>query len=152
MREGFYGSRIPFSDMITVMPEKLVAAAREAGARAYAPYSEFKVGAAVLCESGTLFTACNVENASYGLTVCAERAAIFGAVAAGERRFRALAVYADADEPAPPCGACLQVLSEFADDLPIYLAGHGGGWREVRLRELFPVPFGRAAFGERRKD
>jgi len=138
--------------MTNARVRNLVQTARDASERAYAPYSEFKVGAAVLCESGTVFTACNVENASYGLTVCAERAAIFGAVAAGERRFRALAVYADADEPAPPCGACLQVLSEFADDLPIYLAGRGGGWREVRLRELFPVPFGRAAFGQRRKD
>jgi len=131
---------------------ELAQAAREASERAYAPYSKFNVGAALLCASGAVFTGGNVENASYGLTVCAERAAVFGAVAAGERRFRALAVYADADEPTPPCGACLQVLSEFADDLPIYLAGRGGGWREVRLRQLYPMPFGRTALGDQGKD
>jgi cytidine deaminase len=138
--------------MMSIAPEKLVAAAREASARAYAPYSGFKVGAALVCEDEALFTGCNVENASYGLTVCAERAAVFAAVAAGERRFRALAVYADAGEPVPPCGACLQVLSEFADDLTLYLAGRDGGWREARLRQLYPEPFGRAKLEGRGKD
>jgi cytidine deaminase len=138
--------------MTDAQANELVRAAHEASERAYAPYSKFSVGAALLCESGAIFTGCNVENASYGLTICAERAAVFSAVAGGERRFHALAVYAESDDPAPPCGACRQVLSEFADDMPIYLAGRNGKWQEVGLRELQPMPFGRAAPGGRRKD
>jgi cytidine deaminase len=129
----------------------LLRTAREAGERAYAPYSSFRVGAALLGANGRVFSGCNVENASLGLTVCAERVAVGCAVAAGERRFQALAIATETDDAAPPCGACLQVLSEFAQDLPIYLGGRCG-WREVRLRELYPMPFGPAALGGQGKD
>jgi len=129
--------------MTHAQAQDLVQAARDASERAYAPYSRFRVGAALLSESGAVFAGCNVENASYGLSMCAERVAVACALAAGERRFQALAIYADADEPAPPCGACRQVLGEFAADMPIYLAGRGGGWRELRLAALYPMPFGK---------
>ena len=127
--------------MTTIEAQQLVAAARAASERAYAPYSRFRVGAALLGASGATYSGCNVENASFGLTMCAERVAVGCAVAAGERGLRALAIYSEADEPAPPCGACRQVLREFAADLPIYLAASGGGWRQVTLADLYPMPF-----------
>ena len=101
----------------------LLKQAAEVAARAYAPYSGFKVGAALLAADGRIFTGCNVENASYGLTLCAERNAVFAAVAAGVREFSALAVTADADAPPVPCGACLQVLAEFCDETFPILSG-----------------------------
>jgi cytidine deaminase len=126
-----------------VTPEALLAAARSAAAQAYAPYSDFRVGAAVLIGDDT-FTGCNIENASYGLTVCAERVAIFKAVSGGHRRIEALAVACiDAPAGAPPetcmpCGACRQVIAEFADpDTPIYVDGVG----VYRAGDLLPHPF-----------
>lgn len=123
----------------------LLNAAREAAARAYAPYSRFPVGAALEAEDGRLFTGCNVENASYGLTVCAERAALFSAVAAGCRRFKRIAIAAGAGlEPATPCGACRQVLAEFAPpDLEILLVtlDRPDSLRLFRLRDLLPHAF-----------
>jgi cytidine deaminase len=123
--------------------DRLRAAAREAAARAYCPYSKFHVGAAVLAD-GRLFAGCNVENASYGLTICAERVAIFAAVAAGCRRLEAVAVIcadAPADSPATyrmPCGACRQVIAEFGGaDLPLLIDGVG----ELRLADVLPLPF-----------
>lgn len=101
-------------------PDALVRLARAARDTAYAPYSGFRVGAAVEVADGAVFTAGNVENASYGLTICAERAAAFAAVAAGHVRFRAVAVATDGPEPVAPCGACRQVLAEFAGDVPIH--------------------------------
>lgn len=119
---------------------QLVEAAREARGYAYAPYSGFSVGAALLAEDGTVYTGCNVENSSFGLTCCAERTALFSAVAMGERSFLAIAVVADG-KPVPPCGACRQVLSEFAPDLPVVLAGTAGPHHILTMTNLLPEPF-----------
>lgn len=97
------------------MHESLITAAIAARLRAYAPYSQFQVGAALLAADGRIFTGCNVENLSYGLTICAERNALFAAVAAGVREFTAIAIVADTREPISPCGACRQVMAEFGD-------------------------------------
>jgi cytidine deaminase len=121
-------------------PATLVEEARAALANAHAPYSKFPVGAALLGESGRVYRGSNVENASYGLSVCAERAAVFAAVAAGEHRFQALAVATDTDEPTPPCGACRQILREFVEDISVYLAGRKKV-RETTLTKLLPDPF-----------
>ncbi|MGQ0702545.1 MAG: cytidine deaminase [Gemmatimonadales bacterium] len=124
---------------VALEPE-LIEAARSAQERAYAPYSRFRVGAALEAEDGSLFTGCNVENASYGLTVCAERAALFTAVASGAQRFRRIVIASDSDPPAPPCGACRQVLSEFGLDLEVLAVGPLQG-RRWRLGELLPDAF-----------
>ncbi len=101
----------------------LLRSALAASRKSYSPYSDFPVGAALMADGGKVFTGCNVENASYGLTVCAERVAIMKAVSEGHRKFKALAVVGGRDKAVPPCGACLQVLAEFCDpDLPIFLA------------------------------
>ena len=124
------------------MTDPLVSAARAAQARAYAPYSNFRVGAALESESGDVYVGCNVENASYGLTICAERAAVCAAVSAGARRLRRAVVVSDSDPPAAPCGACRQVLSEFGHDLRIEAVGPKGtaSWT---MAELLPAAFGR---------
>lgn len=123
------------------LDDPLLIAAAEARSRAYAPYSKFAVGAAVEVDSGRIFTGVNVENASYGLTVCAERIAIFAAVAAGETNFRRLAVVADTVRPTAPCGACRQVMREF--NVPIVTMGNVSGDRiERTLQELLPESFG----------
>ena len=122
--------------------EALVAAAGEARERAYAPYSGFQVGAALLSDDGSRFTGANVENASYGLSMCAERTAVFHAVAQGVRRLRAVAVVASNDEPTWPCGACRQVLNEFGPGLVVISEGKGGRREERSLRELLPEAFG----------
>ena len=119
---------------------KMVDAAREAASRAYAPYSEFKVGAAVLSEGGQMFTGCNVENASYSLTMCAERNAIFQAVAAGCRRIVSVVVFTDTDEPAPSCGACRQVTSELAPDAQVFSFSGNGACIESTVSSLLPYP------------
>ncbi len=120
----------------------LVQAAVAARRRAYAPYSRFAVGAALLASDGRVFTGCNVENASYGLTVCAERVALFRAVAEGAREFVAIAV-ACGESPCSPCGACRQVLREFAPDLTVLLAdGEGKRWERTTLSHLLPRSFG----------
>jgi cytidine deaminase len=121
-----------------------VAAARAAQAHAYAPYSGFRVGAAVETADGTVFTGCNVENASYGLSLCAERAAVAAAVGAGARSFRRAVVVSDADPPAAPCGACRQVLVEFGPDLRVEAVGPRGA-AHWTLGELLPAPFTRAS-------
>lgn len=123
--------------------EDLVRAARRAAEHSYSPYSGFAVGAAALFEDGRLCLGANVENASFGLAICAERVAVFQGVAAGSRRLVALAVHADAADPALPCGACRQVIMEFGGDaaaLPVLVSG-ASGWKELRLAQLLPLPF-----------
>lgn len=130
----------------------LAAAARAARRRAYAPYSGFKVGAAVLA-GGRIHAGCNVENASYGLTVCAERTAVAAAVAAGARRLEAVAVASGTSPPTPPCGMCLQTLAEFAGpDLPVTLAGARGAPVQTTLGALLPHGFGKAFLRRPRRD
>lgn len=123
-----------------MMDKELLEAALAARERAYAPYSKFLVGAAVRAESGKIYTGCNVENASYGLTVCAERNALFSAVGAGERKFTALCVVGDTEEPISPCGACRQVMAEFKVPC-IILANLKGDVKEYTLEELLPLSF-----------
>lgn len=118
--------------------DTLLAAAREVRQSAYAPYSHFQVGAALRTASGRIFCGCNVENLSFGLTVCAERAAVFAAVAAGETQFEAIAVVADSLQPVTPCGACRQVLAEFSSDLPICSANLQDQRFESTIAELLP--------------
>ena len=121
--------------------EQLIAAAREARERAYVPYSKFPVGAALVAEDGSLYTGCNIENASYGLTNFAERTAIFKMVSEGQRRFTAIAVIADTDGPCSPCGACRQVISEFGPDARVILTNLRGETRVTSVRELLPGAF-----------
>src|SRR5437762_2596345 len=116
----------------------LLSEARRARERAYAPYSHFAVGAALLTKSGRVFTGCNVENLSFGLTICAERNAVFAAVAAGEREFVKIGIIADSKSPVTPCGACRQVLAEFCDDLEIACVNLEGTRFESTLAELLP--------------
>lgn len=121
--------------------EKLIAAARQAREHAHAPFSDFRVGAAVRTKSGRTFGGCNVENASYGLTICAERVAIFKAISEGEREFEAIAVVTDADALTPPCGACRQIIWEFCGDVPVILANLKGKVERESSAKLLPRPF-----------
>ncbi len=122
--------------------QQLLDQARRARERAYAPYSHFRVGAAVLtAATGEIYSGCNLENASYGATICAERVAIFAAVAAGCRDLTALAVLTDTPEPVAPCGLCRQVLAEFNPDCPVIMATTAGLWRLTNLKELLPLAF-----------
>lgn len=127
--------------MTQVTDADLIAAAQKAREQAFAPYSHFKVGAALLTASGEVFTGCNIESASYGLTVCAERVAVFKAVSEGARQFVKIAIVADTDQPTPPCGACRQVLWELCGDVPILLANPQGAVASHQMRELYPHPF-----------
>jgi cytidine deaminase len=123
--------------------QTLIAAATQARDRAYAPYSRFQVGAALLGTDGQIYPGCNVENVSYGLTSCAERNAIFGAVVRGAQRFTAVAVVTGAETPTPPCGACRQVLLEFAADgeMEVVMASVDGARKTMRLSTLLPESF-----------
>ena len=120
---------------------KLVTAARRARRHAHAAYSNFKVGAALEASDGTIITGCNVENATYGLTICAERVAMFKALSEGHRKFARVAVVADTDAPTPPCGACRQILWEFGGDLEVYLANLAEHTGTYRMTDLLPLPF-----------
>jgi cytidine deaminase len=121
--------------------EPLLQAALAAREHAHAPFSKFRVGAALEDDAGRIHTGCNVENATYGLTVCAERVAIFKAVSEGARKFRRLAVAADTDDLTPPCGACRQIIWEFCGDIEVALVNPRGKTESYRMSQLFPKPF-----------
>ncbi|MBL7033904.1 MAG: cytidine deaminase [Candidatus Delongbacteria bacterium] len=126
------------------MDDKLTAlteAATAAREQAWAPYSNFHVGAALLTTDGQIFTGANVENSSYGLSVCAERIAVFKAVTAGQREFAAIVIVTDTAIPTPPCGACLQVMSEFAPTLQVHMVNLAGTSKSYTLNELMPHGF-----------
>ena len=125
---------------------QLIEAARQFRENAHAPYSNFRVGAALRATSGRIFGGCNVENATYGLTVCAERVAIFKAISEGERGFDAIAVVTDAETLTPPCGACRQLIWEFCGDIPVILSNLKGKTETVQMRDLFPKPFDSSSF------
>lgn len=121
--------------------DALVTAARAARERAVAPYSGFKVGAALLTKGGRVYGGCNVENASYGLTVCAERVALLKALSEGEREFAMIAVVADTQSPTPPCGPCRQLLWEYCGDIPVVMANLTTVTGQHQMAELLPLPF-----------
>ncbi|MBV9496089.1 MAG: cytidine deaminase [Acidobacteria bacterium] len=121
--------------------QTLIDEAKVARENAAAPFSRFKVGAALRTTGGRVFRGCNVENASYGLTVCAERVALLSAIAAGERKFDAIAVVTQSDTPAPPCGPCRQLMWEYCGDIDVALANLGGQRLDYKLSTLFPHPF-----------
>ena len=123
------------------MTDPLIEAALKARENAHAPYSNFKVGAAVEDASGRIFTGCNVENATYGLTVCAERIAIFKATSEGARKFTRVAVVADTETLTPPCGACRQIIWEFCGDIELLMANPQGKSETLRFGTLFPRAF-----------
>ena len=125
------------------MRNELIEAATRAQQNAVAPFSGFKVGAAIETVTGDIFTGCNIENVSLGLTVCAERVALWKAISEGEREFKGIAIVSDAENPATPCGACRQLLWEYCADIPVLLLSLRGVSRTVRLAELFPQPFDR---------
>lgn len=128
--------------------KELMKIACKARQNAYAPYSRYAVGAALLAESGKVYTGCNIENASYGLTCCAERNAIFAAVGAGERRFKMLAVAADSPEPVAPCGACRQVIAEFG--IPLVVMGNlKEATKTMTAEELLPYGFGQESMNNK---
>ena len=123
------------------MPDALLEAALAARENAFAPYSKFRVGAAIEDSAGRIHTGCNVKNSTYGLTVCAERVAVFKAISEGVRKFRRVAIAADTDALTPPCGACRQILWEFCGDIEIVLVNPRGKTETYRLKDLFPKPF-----------
>ena len=123
------------------MMDPLLQAALDARAHAHAPFSKFHVGAALEDDAGRIHTGCNVENASYGLTLCAERIAVFKAISEGARKFRRIAVAADTDNLTPPCGACRQILWEFCGDIEIALVNLRGKIETYKMSALFPKPF-----------
>lgn len=139
----------PTMSLSSLQRRRLVAAARQSAQAAYAPYSKFRVGAAVLAASGEIFTGCNVENASYGLSCCAERAAIFKAVAGGARKIVAVAVYTPTPKPTLPCGACRQVIHEFGPAAEVVCTCRSAERVETTLDQLLPGAFGPAALCRR---
>jgi cytidine deaminase len=123
--------------------KKLIKEAEKARKRAYTPYSKFKVGAAVLSSDGKIFSGCNIENASFGMSVCAERVAIFKAISEGSTKFKAIAVIGDTDKPCSPCGACRQVISEFGEEILLIMANLKGDVKIKKIGELLPEAFGK---------
>jgi cytidine deaminase len=133
-------------ETLTVEKQKLIEMAKEARKDSYSPYSGFSIGAALLTKEGPVFTGTNIENASYGLTNCAERTAIFKAVSEGYREFKVLAVVADTQRPVPPCGACRQVINEFGGDIKVLMANMKGDVLELTGAQLLPDAFDRGDF------
>lgn len=127
--------------------DHLVTAARAAREHAMADFSGFKVGAALESVDGRIITGCNVENASYGLTICAERVAIFKALSEGHRAFRRIVVVADTESPTPPCGACRQIIWEFCGDIPVVLANLNAITATLQMKDLLPLPFDKGLLG-----
>jgi len=127
----------------TASVDKLVAGARAARERAVADFSGFKVGAALETSDGQIITGCNIENASYGLTICAERVAIFKAISEGHRAFTRIVVVANTESPTPPCGACRQILWEFSGDIEVILANTTAVTATLQMKDLLPLPFDR---------
>ena len=123
--------------------EKLIKEAEKARKKAYTPYSKFKVGAAVLCDDGKIFSGCNIENASFGLTICAERVAFFKAISEGSTKIKAIAVIGNTNKPCSPCGACRQVISEFGEDIPLIMTNLKGDVKIKKIKELLPEAFGK---------
>jgi cytidine deaminase len=121
--------------------KELIEAARNVRENAYAPFSEFKVGSAIVTDDGDIVTGCNVESASYGLTVCAERVAIWKAISQGKRKIKRIAVVADTEELTPPCGVCRQIIWEFGGDIPVVFANLNGKVETVQMRDLLPRAF-----------
>lgn len=121
--------------------KKLIMNAKKACLNSYSPYSKLRIGAALVDDSDRIFTGANIENSSYGLTICAERAALFNAVSKGSRKFKKLVVYANDDKITYPCGACLQVLSEFSDDLEIIVTNRSGENYKSNINHLLTNPF-----------
>jgi cytidine deaminase len=128
---------------MTIADRLLVELATQARDRAIAPHSQFRVGASLLCNDGKIFTGCNIESSSYGLTICAERVAVFKALSEGERQFIRIVVVADTEPLTTPCGACRQVLWDFCGDIDVIMANLDGQSKLVKLNTLFPEPFGR---------
>lgn len=122
---------------------RLLGLAIEARKNSYSPYSNFPIGAALLCKNGEIYTGTNVENASYGLTNCAERTAIFKAVSEGVQEFDTMVVVADTERPIPPCGACRQVILEFGEDIQVILANLKGDYQQYQIKDLLPGAFNR---------
>ena len=132
---------------MTIADQFLVESATQARDRAIAPHSQFRVGASLLCNGGKIFTGCNIESSSYGLTICTERVALFKALSEGERQFIGIVVVADTNPLTTPCGACRQVLWDFCGDIEVVMANLDGQSKLVKLSTLFPEPFGRHFLG-----
>ena len=124
-----------------VIDNDLIKAAADARENAYAPFSKFKVGSALLTDDGSIVVGCNVESASYGLTVCAERVAIWKAISVGKTKIRRIAVVADTEELTPPCGACRQIIWEFGGDIQVILANLNGKNETIQMKDLLPRAF-----------
>jgi cytidine deaminase len=131
--------------------EDLVQKAAQAKEKAYVPYSKFRVGAALLTEDGTVFTGCNIENASFGLSNCAERTAIFKAISEGFQKIKAIAISTDTEKITSPCGACRQVIMEFGDEIDVIMANVHGQYQVYKAKELLPLAFSPAKLEEERR-
>jgi len=125
----------------TVKYKRLIDAAKKAKVNSFSPHSKFRVGAAIVTQSGKIFSGCNIENSSYSLTMCAERTAIFKAMSEGNRKFKAIAISSDLKKEIPPCGACRQVLFDLAGDIDVIMLGEKGSMRICKLHDLLPIPF-----------